>query len=102
MSSSGSDEETKYYPLLELDFIIQVNGKLATYTQNFRLEESEFDKWELSLKNWNEWYIIRELFDSLGYCLSEDPEDKRSDYANIRKWIHLIYPNWMKSIGTID
>jgi len=80
-------------PYLYLQFIFQVNGKLTKHYTNFELEIDEWSSERLSLKNWEEWYKIFELFLSMGYSFNDE--------CTMKKWIEELqeddeYMAWQK------
>lgn len=93
------DEEKKEagtIECIELDFIIQVNGKIIDFTESFTLSESEVSG-ELSIDQWDNWYLIVRILSSMGYILSEDNKRKPFDIYEemesnsiIKKWVRMI------------
>lgn len=77
---SHNDITLEDIPYLYIQFIFQVNGKLCKHYTNIEMEEWDEQSTEwLSLKNWDEWYKIFELFQSMGYSFTDE--------CNMRKWI---------------
>lgn len=93
-STTSLDGKTKsIWPLVELDFIIQINGKLATHS--IAMPIAQRVQGEITLKDWTLWYAILELFNNLWYYfMNEWERDQRSSI--IQDWIREIYPEWEK------
>ena len=84
-------------PYIDLIFTIHVNGKLAVY--NLEMPIVRY-LGKITLKDWTIWYVIIELFHSLGYYFSEGTEQRSSV---IQDWIERIYfDHEEKGIPTLE
>jgi len=63
-----------------MNFIFQVNGKIIQHHANIEmLNSDESITQQVSLKNWEEWYKILWLFESMWYPFAEN--------RNMNQWI---------------
>lgn len=91
--SSGVDstELTEVeYECIELDFIIQVNGRIANFQNSFIIVK---DGEEYSLEDFGEWYLIVRVLRSLGYYVSEDAKHEHQigeTNSIIKRWINML------------
>ena len=79
------DKQIEDIPHLFMKFIFQVNGKFCIHQTNFELAMSWDDivcSKQLWLKNFEEWYKIESLFESMGYSFKEN--------RNLYKWILML------------
>jgi hypothetical protein len=80
--------------IIHLDFVFQVNGKLSQFQYMFVIEEIKTENyWEITLKNWFEWYPLAELFFIMGYNFGDHPMCQSP--MVMKKWINIC--NWTKS-----
>lgn len=78
------DEEQEF---INIEFTFQVNWKLSQYYTSFDLSRivEEF-YWEVTLKNFEEWYKVVSLFNTMWYYFETQIDKISSNYV-IKKWI---------------
>lgn len=75
------------YDCIELDFTIQVNGKMANFTNSFITATYGQDGWDTEIEWMWEWLLIVRILSSLGYTIHS--EDMRSPDL-LEKWAKQI------------
>lgn len=81
---------------IELNFIIQVNGRICEFTESFTLEKSEASG-EMSITQWDNWYLIVRILKNLWYSLSDEPDTIYTENWPIKAWVRSILASVQES-----
>lgn len=102
LSSSDGEPMRVDYECIELDFIIQVNGKIANFQNSFIItnEVDGIKFTEYTLQDFGEWYLIVRILMSLGYYICEDVKQEHQMMESntvIKRWISILRRDEMES-----
>mgnify|MGYP003646900857 CR=1 FL=1 len=79
-----SERDWEKFIYINLDVIIQVNGKMVIHNQPLELKTREVDwEGEYCLEDWDVWYTLCSVLSSLGYSFT----DERMDMKIHNNWI---------------
>lgn len=99
LSSSDGEPVKVDYECIELDFIIQVNGKMANFQNSFIISKQFENGTEYTLEDFGEWYLLVRILMSLWYYLSEDVKHEhqmQESNSIIKRWINILREDEME------
>lgn len=84
------EEEGETTYCMELDFTIQVNGKMANFTDSIVYGHKWENSGDLWVENWMEWFLIVRILMALWYSLDPSITEPHESKDLLNKWVDIV------------